>query len=229
MDNKGHQPGIVLSGIPFGNLLLPEELEEINLNSKYISYQKHETIFRQGTWTSHAMYIKSGMVKIYKEGRNKRSLVLKVGTAGEFLGLMSTFGSDMHQYSASSVYSSEIGYIDINVFRKIIKNNYEFAMHLMQTISADGLFLLEKLMGQSHKQLPGRIADVILYFSDKIFKQETFEFPLTRRELAELAGTTKESLIRTLSEYKNDKIIELDGSRVRINSMKIVRTLSDLG
>jgi len=229
MDNKDHQPGIILSGIPFANFLLPGELEEINLNSKYIAYQKHETIFRQGTWTSHDMYIKSGMVKIYKEGRNKRLLIVKIGTTGEFLGLMSTFGSEMHQYSASSVYASEIGYIDINVFKKVIKNNPEFAIRLIQTVCADGLFLIEKLMGQSHKQLPGRIADVILYFSDKIFKQETFEFPLTRRELAELAGTTKESLIRTLSEYKNDKIIELDGSKVRINSMKIVRTLSDLG
>jgi CRP-like cAMP-binding protein len=229
MDNTDHQPGIIFSGIPLGNLLLPGELEEINLNSKYVTYQKHETIFRQGTWTSHVMYVKSGMVKIYKEGRNKRSLVLKIGTAGEFLGLMSIFGSDMHQYSASAVYSSEIGYVDINVFKKIVKRNGEFAMSLIQTLSTDGLFLLEKLMGQSHKQLPGRIADVILYFSDKIFKQEAFEFPLTRRELAELAGTTKESFIRTLSEYKNDKIIELDGSRVRINSMKIVRTLSDLG
>jgi CRP-like cAMP-binding protein len=56
-----------------------------------------------------------------------------------------------------------------------------------------------------------------------------FTFPLTRRELAELAGTTKESFIRTLSEYKNDRIINLDGSRVEIVSMDIVRTLSELG
>jgi CRP-like cAMP-binding protein len=169
------------------------------------------------------------MVKIYKEGRNKRSLILKIATAGEFLGLISIFGNGMHQYSASSVQSSEIGFIDINVFKRILKNNSEFAMSLIQTLSFDGIFYFERLMGQSHKQLPGRIADVILYFSEKIFKQETFEFPLTRKELAELAGTTKESFIRTLAEFKNDKIIELDGSRVSINSLKIIRTLSELG
>ena len=84
-------------------------------------------------------------------------------------------------------------------------------------------------MSQSHKQLPGRIADVILYFSEIIFKSHVFEFPFTRRELAELAGTTKESFIRTLAEFKNDKIIELEGSKVTINSMKIIKTLSDLG
>lgn len=86
-----------------------------------------------------------------------------------------------------------------------------------------------KLLRLSHKQLPGRIADVILYFSDINHKNEEFDFPLTWRELAELAGTTKESFIRTLAEFKNDKIIELNGSHVKIKSMKIVRTLSELG
>jgi CRP-like cAMP-binding protein len=84
-------------------------------------------------------------------------------------------------------------------------------------------------MSQSHKQLPGRIADVILYFSGVIYKSEEFDFPFTRRELAELAGTTKESFIRTLAEFKNDKIIDLEGSRVKINSLRIINTLSELG
>jgi len=68
-----------------------------------------------------------------------------------------------------------------------------------------------------------------LYFSENIYQSETFLFPLTRRELAEFAGTTKESFIRTLTEFKNDKIIDLDGSKVTIRSMKIIKTLSELG
>jgi CRP-like cAMP-binding protein len=84
-------------------------------------------------------------------------------------------------------------------------------------------------MNQTHKQLPGRIADVLLYFSEVIYESDTFDFPLTRRELAELAGTTKESFIRTLTEFKNDKIIKLDGSHVEIISNDIVKTLCELG
>ena len=93
----------------------------------------------------------------------------------------------------------------------------------------DGLFIFNRLMSQSHKQLPGRIADVILYFSETIYNNHIFSFPLTRRELAELSGTTKESFIRTLTEFKNDRIIELNGSDVEIKSMKIIKTLSELG
>jgi CRP-like cAMP-binding protein len=175
------------------------------------------------------MFIRSGLVKIYKEAKNRRSFILKIATPGEYLGLLSVFGSEMHQFSASAIQPCDITYVDIHTLKNILLKNGEFAMELLRTLSMEGLYIFEKLLGQSHKQLPGRVADIILYFSEIIYRKNEFDFPLTRRELAELAGTTKESFIRTLAEFKNDKIIRLDGSRVTINSLKIIHTLSELG
>jgi CRP-like cAMP-binding protein len=73
------------------------------------------------------------------------------------------------------------------------------------------------------------VADLVLYFYTLFDNNPTFRFPLNRRELAHFAGTTKESLIRTLTEFKNDRIIELNDREVKINSMEIVKTLSRLG
>jgi len=215
--------------MPFSMFLSEEELALIRENSNVVVYNKKEVIFRQNTRTSHIMCVKSGLVKIYKEGRNNRYIILKIAAEDEFLGLMSIFGGDMHQFSASAVQPCEICFVDINVFKKVLHANGIYSTHIINLLSKDGLFIFDRLMSQSHKQLPGRIADVILYFSDVIFKNAEFEFPLTRRELAELAGTTKESFIRTLTEFKNDKIIDLEGSKVKINSFKIIRTLSELG
>jgi CRP-like cAMP-binding protein len=217
------------SVIPFGNLLAETELEDVVNNSNVVIFNKKEFIFRQNTRTSHIMFVKSGFVKIFKEGRNAKFIILKVAVANDYLGLLSIYGGDTHYYSASAIQPSEICFIDINVFNRILHSNGKFAAKIINKISGDGLFIFNRLMSQSHKQLPGRIADVILYFSDKIYKSDEFEFPLTRRELAELAGTTKESFIRTLAEFKHDKIIDLEGSRVIINSKKIVKTLSELG
>ena len=216
-------------GVPLEDCLRPDELENLRANAHDVVFQKREVIFRQHTPASHVLFVKNGLVKIYKEGRNKRNFILKIASPGEFIGLMSVFGGNMNQFSASAVDSTEIGYIEKSIFSSIMQKNGEFANGIARYLSEEGLFIFERLIGQSHKQLPGRIADVILYFSDTIFKKEEFEFPLTRRELAELAGTTKESFIRTLSEFKNDKIISLEGSRVMIRSMKIIRTLSELG
>ncbi len=216
-------------GIPQEEYLLTAELDELRSNTNIANFQKREVIFRQHTPASHILFVKSGLVKIYKEGRNKRNFILKIASQGEYIGLMSVFGSSMNQFSASAVDSTEIGYIEKKSFTSVMQKNGEFANGVVRYLSEEGLFIFERLISQSHKQLPGRIADVILYFSDTIFKNEEFEFPFTRRELAELAGTTKESFIRTLSEFKNDKIISLEGSRVAIKSMKIIRTLSELG
>ena len=215
--------------IPYGSLLSEAELQKVDDNSNVVTFNKKEIIFRQNTRTSHIMFIRSGMVKIFKEGRNGKYIILKVALPGDFLGLLSIYGGDTHHYSASAIQASQICFVDINVFNEMITTNGNFATKIIGRIANDGLFIFDRLMSQSHKQLPGRIADVILYFSEQIFMNDEFEFPFTRRELAELAGTTKESFIRTLAEFKHDKIIDLDGSLVKINSLKIVKTLSDLG
>ena len=218
-----------VSIIPLQNYLTSDEIEEIRAHINVVQHLKRDIIFHQNSGTSHLMFVKSGLVKVYKERKDRRAYILKILTSGEFLGLLSFYGSTIHQFSASAVEDCEIVYIDIQVFNRILKKNGTFAMELIRLVSREGMYMFEKLLRLSHKQLPGRIADVILFFSEIIYKKEEFDFPLTRRELAELAGTTKESFIRTLAEFKNDKIIELNGSHVKIKSMKIVSTLSELG
>ena len=215
--------------LPFMNLLTSEQTEFIAKNSNVVNYKNKDVIFLQNTRTSHIMFIKSGLVKVYKEGRNGKVLIIRIDTPTNFLGLMSVFGHDIHQYSAAAIDNTEICFIDITSFRNLIKENGLYALKLMNILSLEGLFLFDRVMSQSHKQLPGRIADVLLYFAEKIYHSTTFTLPLTRRELAELAGTTKESFIRTLTEFRNDKIIELNGSDVEIKSVKIIKTLSELG
>ena len=102
-------------------------------------------------------------------------------------------------------------------------------MELIAQISKNNIVMIDKLSSLLYKQLPGRVADIIIYFSDVIYKSDTFTFPLTRQELAELAGTTKESIIRTLSEFKHDKIIDIERNTITILSPKIIQTLSRLG
>ena len=215
--------------LPYFQLLLPEQQELLQTSSNVVSYNKKDSVFRQGTRTSHIMLLVSGLVKIFKEGRNERTVLLRLSLPGEYIGMLSVMGDQIHQYSATAIEPAKICFIDINAFRNILMGNGKFSLQLMSLISQEGLFIFNRLINQTHKQLPGRIADVLLYFSEVIYRKSRFDFPLTRRELAELAGTTKESFIRTLTEFKNDKIIRLDGSSVDIISMDIVKTLSELG
>jgi len=215
--------------LPFSHLLNEEQVELIENNINVVKYKKKDVIFKQNTRTSNLLFIKSGLVKIYKEGRNGRVVILKLADSEKFIGLLSVFGENIHEYSAQAISDTEICDLDFRVFKTILNENSNYNSFMLKKMSQEGLFIFDRLLGLSHKQLPGRIADVILYFSEDIYKSDSFTFPLSRKELADFAGTTKESFIRTLTEFKNDKIIEIDGASICIKSMEIVKTLSLLG
>lgn len=226
---KAPQINILDTLFPKGSILTEKQTENIKASGRFITFNKKDVIFREGTPTSHIMFLESGLIKLYREGKNNRSLILKIAKPGEFIGLVSVFGNNIYQYSGSAIESSSVFFIDFSIFKSILSENGKYAIHILKNLSQDNLNMFDRIISQYHKQLPGKIADIILYFSKHIYNSEEFEFPITRSELAELAGTTKESFIRTLTEFKNDKIIEIDGKQIKIKSIDIVKTLSRLG
>lgn len=215
--------------IPYGQLLSDEERKILIENSSIVRFSKKDIIFRQNTRTSHIMIVISGMVKIFKEGSGHKQIILRLGLPGNYIGMLSLMGDQIHQFSASAIEPSDICFIDINPFRNMIMDNGKYGLKILNVISQEGLYIFKRLISQTHKQLPGRIADVLIYLSKEVYHSTKFSFPITRRELAELAGTTKESFIRTLNEFKNDRIINLNGSDVEIVSQDIINTLSEFG
>lgn len=215
--------------IPKNDILTDFEIDQLKSVSKTILFKNKDIIFRQGTLTSHVMFLESGLIKLSKKWKNNKSIILKIASPGYFIGLVSIFGDTTFQYSAAAIEDSNVYFIDINTFKSILKNNGKYASYILSEVCKDSLSVFDRITSQYNKQLPGKIAEIILFFSENIYKSQTFEFPITRTELAELAGTTKESFIRTLTEFKNDKIIELDGKFVKINSIDIIKTLSKIG
>jgi len=215
--------------MPYCELLHEDEIKLLYDHCNFVVFKHKEVVIRQGTPVSHIMFMRSGFAKVSKEGRNGNFIILKVEKAGNFVGMLSVFSGDIHKYSVSAIDEIEIGFIDIQTFNEVIKKNGVFAYKIITALSNYGLFIFDRLISQSHKQLPGRVADVILYFAEEIYHNHKFDFPFTRTELAQLAGTTKESFIRTLTEFKNDKIIKLDGSQVEIISIENIKLLSRLG
>lgn len=217
------------SAIPNFNLLSEKEIELLNSNSKTVRFNAKDVIFKENTPSSHLMFIKSGMVKVYKTDKNNKTIIFQILLADNFLGLISIFSTDFHSYSAMAIEDSEIVYIDMHTIKSLLYVNGMYATKFIELISLSGLQSLNRLDNFIRKQLPGRVADVLLYFSEVVYNNLKFTVPITRKELAEFAGTTKESFIRTLSEFKNDKIISIEGKIIIINSIEIVKTLSKLG
>jgi len=217
------------SRFPFEHLLTQKEVNELIGASNKVDYSKKDVVFKQNSRVSEIAYVQSGLLKLSREMRKGKNIILRIAQKGTFLGLPSVFDNEIYEYSAICIEPTTIWFFQADVFKDLINRNGSFANEIVSQLAKDNIFNVARLSSLLYKQLPGRVADIILYFSEEIYKSNSFSIPLTRQELAELAGTTKESLIRTLSEFNNDKIIDLTRNGFSINSLHIIKTLSRLG
>lgn len=215
--------------LPVNQLLTPEQQAFIMNNINIVNYNRKDIVVKQFSASNHIYYIIKGIVKVSSEQRKGKNLLMKIDTAGSFVGLISLLGGDSYDFTVTAVENCTLAQIHISTLKSVMLRNARFALEVSQLLSRNGLFLLNRIAGLLYKQLPGRVADLILYFANDIYCNNEFEFPVNRTELAELCGTTKESLIRTLSEFNHDKIIELERNRIRIISYDILKTLSRFG
>ena len=120
-------------------------------------------------------------------------------------------------------------YVSVPLINEILMENGRFARQIIQHISIDGIELLNKLLYFPKKQVPGRIAEVLLFFSIDIYGKDEYILPLSRQELADLVYSTKESISRTLTEFKNDRMIDIDDRKISLKSIDLLKVLSKLG
>ena len=172
---------------------------------------------------------KSGLAKIYVEGKND-NLILKIIPEGNLVGLTSIFeGNTIFQYSAIAYIDSVIKLIDINVFRKLIHTNATFASEVINILTENNLQIYGRFFCLTRKQSYGRLADIILCLSERIYKAQEFDLLLTRKDLAELTGMSTENVIRMLKKFKDEKLIEIQGKRFTVLDHDALMKISENG
>jgi CRP/FNR family transcriptional regulator len=211
------------------DMLSTEEQELIDKNSIEVTYKKGEVICKHGTFAPHVIFLREGLAKIFLEGLND-SLILKIITSGNLIGLTSIMeDNNVFHYSSSAYIDSKASLIDINVFRQIIKQNGEFANSIINILCENSLQTFGRFFCLTHKQLYGRMADILLCLSERIFKDRSFQLNLSRKELAELTGMSTESVIRMLKKFKDDGIITMEGKSVKVANYDLLKKISEYG
>jgi CRP/FNR family transcriptional regulator, polysaccharide utilization system transcription regulator len=157
-------------------------------------------------------------------------LVLKIVPEGTLFGLSSL--SEEHntfQYSVRAYIDSEIRLIDIGVFKEMLMQNSVFAKEVIDTLSKNSSQINGRFFCLTHKQSYGRLADILICLSERIFKNTEFDLPLSRKELAELSGMSPETVIRMLKKFDEDGLIEVDGKSLSIIDFTRLKRISETG
>lgn len=192
-----------------------DELGLVDNNRLEVKYRSGELICKQGSFASHILFLKKGLVKVYLEGKSKNH-ILSITSKGNLIGLPSLFGDPIFHYSVVAYEDSAVCHIDINVFKKFIHENAQFSAELIKLINENTINNYERFLSVTQKNMPGRFADVLLYFSDQIYKSTSFSLSLSRKDLAEFSSMSVESLSRTIKDFNDNNIVSVKGKNFEI-------------
>ena len=146
--------------------LKPDELHLLSENCAEVMLKPGELIIKEGLLSSHIAFLKSGLAKICKKGVRDIDQILKIVQPGSYIGMQTVLSNKIHQYSASAVEESMVCYIDIWSFRELINRNAQFANELILFLCREELSYFNRFVNVPQKQVDGRLADTILFFSE---------------------------------------------------------------
>lgn len=192
-------------------------------------YSKGESITEEGEEINEFLYMKEGLVKLSKADVRGKDQIISFSKPFDFVSLLSVFSSKTYKYSVTAIEDTIVCSLDLQTVKKYAQENAMFTMDLIAHISAATDKILLDNLDIKRKQLKGRIAHVLLYFSDYIYNKDEFELPISRREIAEYIGMTTENVIRTLSEFRKDNIIKIFGKDILIADKKRLQNISEFG
>ncbi|WP_297087205.1 Crp/Fnr family transcriptional regulator [uncultured Draconibacterium sp.] len=209
--------------------LTAEERKIIDEKKITLTYKKGENICKQGAFASHIIFLKDGLAKVYLEGKPK-NLILKISPPGNLIGLPCIYdGNNTFLYSATTYIDSEVELIEIELFKKMILQNPKFAFQVINVLNENTVQTYGRFYCFTNKQMHGRMADILLCLSQRIFKTDAFNLPLSRSDLAELTGMSTESVIRVMKDFKDDGLIRFEGKDVELLDVEKLVTISQLG
>ena len=206
-----------------------DELTDICEIKEEKTYFKGDIITREGDRINEFLYLKEGLVKLSKSTIDGKDQIISFSKPFDFVSLLSVFSSNTYKYSVTAVEDSVVCALDLPVVKMHASQNAMFTMDLITRVSeATDKIVLDNLEIK-RKHLRGRVAHVLLYFSNYVYERDEFELPISRREIAEYIGMTTENVIRTLSEFRKDKIIKIFGKDIQIADKKRLENISEFG
>ncbi len=189
-------------------------------------YRAGEIIFKQGSPTPNAVFMADGLAKLYMETEDGKNVIIALIRPGRLIGGPGIFIDNIHYFSLAAVENSTVCFIGMDMLKKMVHENGDFAEGFLKDISIKGLESLKKIINFSQKKMHGRLADGLLYLSNKVFNSDDFDCLLTRQEIGELTLMTKESVVRLLKEFDNEGILEVKGSHIKITDKeRLVRIM----
>jgi CRP-like cAMP-binding protein len=213
-------------------LLSPEEKEELQQNVSVANYRKNEFIFKEGDKPNGLITLVEGKVKIYKEGVGGREQIIRMAKPLGIIGYRALLSFENHIASALTLEESVICTITSEFVLNTALKNSDFSFKIIQKLSKELAFANGRMVTLTQKHIRGRLAESLLLLKDKYGVEHdghTLRVYLSREDIANLSNMTTSNAIRTLSTFASERVIAIDGRKIKILDASRLERVSKLG
>ena len=214
---------------PCFQLLSNSEIELIRASKTQVLFRKGENLTKQGTFASYVLFVINGIVKQYVEGDGTHNFILRIIHQGEFVGLTSVFSKNTFNYSTIAITDTQVFLIEKETISKVVKQNGMFAYNIITRYSEHNTILFDTIRNLMYKQINGRMADTLLYLEKETYNNLSVFPLLSRKDIADFAGTTTESAVKILKSFEKDGIIQLEEKNIVIKNKDLLQEISKRG
>ena len=195
-----------------------EMLEKLTSDRNINRYKKKQLIYSEGNHPSRLFYIQKGKVKTYKTNDEGKELTVSLFGAGEFLGHVALLERSTYKENAEALDETEIAVIPKEDFEELLNANREVSRKFISLLANNISDKQEQLVRMAYDSLRKKVADALI----SLHKKYNTPIDISRENLAAIAGTATESLIRTIGDFKSEKLVEIkDGCIIILNEKKL--------
>ncbi|MBI3518255.1 MAG: response regulator [Bacteroidetes bacterium] len=195
-----------------------DSLKKLSEERDIRNYKKKDDIYKEGGYPKGIFFINKGKVKISQTNELGKELITELHKDGDFFGYLSLLKDEKYTNSATALEDSEILMIPKEDFFSLIYKNAEVSRRFIEMLSDNLRDKEQQLVKLAYNSVRKRVAEALVKLSDKYKKEndQKFSMNVSREDLANMVGTATETVIRTLSDFKEDKFIEIAGSSITI-------------
>ena len=213
-------------------ILTCRERSILRQESRIMNFNKNEVIYSVSEQPTHMMCLLKGKVKIYIDGVGGRSQIIRIIRPIQYFGYRASFAEEAYRTSAAAFENSQVCMIPMSVVIQLIRENSNLALFFIKQLSIDLGISDERTVSLTQKHIRGRLAESLLFLRDNYGLEEdgaTLSIYLAREDLANLSNMTTSNAIRTLSTFVSERLIAMDGRKIKIMNEEQLRRISKLG
>ena len=194
------------------------EVETINFEKDFRQHKRGDILYQEGNRISGFFCINSGIIKVFKTGFDGKEQIIRFAQKGDIIAYRSVLSNELACTSAKVIEDCQVCFIPSEILISFIKSNPSYAHELLKLACHELGEANSFITDVAQKTVRERLAEILLLLVNDfgVDDQQFLNISLTREELANIVGTATESVIRLLSEFKSDKMVELNGRKIKI-------------